>query len=142
AQARRLKHMLAVMFVDLDMFKLLNDKLGHACGDQLLKDTAQHLKTLVRETDLVSRIGGDEFAVLLTQIGDSVDALKVAERINNAINYTWAFEEKLYAVTASIGISIYPKDGEDIDSLLSSADTAMYRTKKSGGNNFQFYSKR
>lgn len=142
AQARRLKHMLAVMFVDLDMFKLFNDKMGHARGDQLLKDTVQHLKTLVRETDLVSRIGGDEFAILLTQIEDSLDALKVAERIKEAVNYAWSYEEQIYRVTASIGISIYPKDGEDIDSLLSSADTAMYQTKNSGGHDFLFYSKR
>ncbi len=139
SQAKRNQKLVAVLFLDLDRFKIINDTLGHTVGDQLLKAIS---KTLIagRETDTVTRLGGDEFTIMLTNITHAKDAALVAEKILNtlALNPYRVTGHEIF-ITASIGITIYPYDGEDIESLLKNADTAMYRAKDGGRNNYQFY---
>src|ERR1700722_4303462 len=140
SQAQRYHRQLAVAFIDLDRFKQINDTLGHEAGDELLKEVANRLKTCVRDSDTVARLGGDEFVVLLTELGDERYAATVAQKIINAVAKPFNLLGQEFRVTASIGISTYPKDGPDEQTLTKNADIAMYQAKEDGKNNFQFYS--
>lgn len=139
AQARRRKQMVAVMFVDMDRFKVVNDTVGHALGDRLLKDIAERLSGLVRDGDTVARMGGDEFTILLADGSGLVEAAEVAERILDACRRPWPLDAREFRVTASIGIAMYPNDAEDVESLIRNADAAMYRAKNQGGDAYHFY---
>jgi diguanylate cyclase (GGDEF)-like protein/PAS domain S-box-containing protein len=140
AEARRNRKMLAVMFLDLDNFKNINDILGHSTGDKLLIEVAGRLKTCLRQTDLIARIGGDEFNMVLPDIGGPESAVSIAKKITSLFETPFVIEKEELPITASIGITIYPDDGEDAESLLKYADIAMYQAKGNGGNNYQFYS--
>jgi diguanylate cyclase (GGDEF)-like protein len=137
AQARRKRQALAVMFLDLDAFKLVNDTLGHAMGDELLRVAAKRLTGVMREGDSVARVGGDEFMVLLPSAAGAEDATKIANRILEAMRQPWQLGGHEFHLTASIGIAVYPSDGTDAIALLRNADTAMYRAKDQGRDNFQ-----
>ncbi len=143
ASARRDNERLAVLFIDLDRFKPINDNLGHAVGDLLLKAVAERIRGVIRESDTPARIGGDEFVVLLEMIQDDVDAQTVAEKIRVALNQPFEIvghgEEHRIAVSACIGIAFYPEDGTDMIELSRHADEAMYRAKESGRNAVAFY---
>ncbi len=139
AQARRRKTELALLFLDLDHFKQINDTLGHEVGDLLLKALAERLVGCVRESDTVSRLAGDEFVVLLVDISGPQDASRVAQRIIQAVSDTYHLEEHEIVVTTSVGICFYPQDGQDRTTLLRNADAAMYRAKMLGRNRFEFY---
>jgi diguanylate cyclase (GGDEF)-like protein len=140
SEAHRYGRRLAVAFLDLDRFKQINDTLGHDAGDQLLQDVAKRLKLCVRESDTVARLGGDEFVVLLPELSDVKNAAVIAEKILLAIAKPFTLIGHEFRVTASIGISAYPMDGLDEQSLTKNADIAMYKAKAEGKNNFQFYS--
>ena len=138
-RARAKQQALAVFFIDLDRFKTVNDSLGHAAGDSLLKVMAERLSSLMRESDMVARLGGDEFVVLMDG-GLDADALsKVARRMLGVLCEPLRLSGRPLQVSASIGIGLYPADGSDVASLLKSADTAMYLAKSRGKNNFQFF---
>ena len=137
--AHRQRQQLAVLFLDLDRFKHINDSLGHAVGDQLLKKVAQCLLTCVRHSDTVSRPGGDEFVLLLTFIEHAEDAAIAAQKILTALALPVQIDGNDLHVTVSIGISIYPDDGADTEALMKGADTAMYHAKENGRNNYAFF---
>jgi diguanylate cyclase (GGDEF)-like protein/PAS domain S-box-containing protein len=139
AQAHRSASRLAILFLDLDRFKVINDSLGHSLGDRLLQEVAERLQAGVRQGDTVARLGGDEFILLLPGIGRAEDAAKVAEKILETLKFPVRLEDRELFVTASIGISLYPEDGFDVESLIKNADTAMYRAKEQGRDNFQLY---
>jgi diguanylate cyclase (GGDEF)-like protein/PAS domain S-box-containing protein len=130
----------AVLFVDLDHFKEINDSLGHTIGDQLLKAVAQRLVGCVREEDTVARLGGDEFTVIMEEVDDSLAAGRMAEKIIRAFHQQFALPDQELGITTSIGISLYPSDGRDTETLLRNADAAMYRAKSDGRNAYRFYS--
>jgi len=132
AMARRRNTHFALLFLDLDRFKEINDALGHAVGDAVLKRVAQCLVSSVREADTVSRHGGDEFLILLGEISDVADAVRIADKIVNALSTPNARDESALSVTASIGISIYPEHGQDAETLIERADAAMYHAKRQG----------
>ena len=138
-QARRSKQPLAVLFLDLDDFKLINDTLGHSVGDSLLKAVAERIQNCLRESDTVARLGGDEFTLLLPEISRFEDAAQIADKIVCDLRLPVMIAGKELFVTASVGISIYPDDGEDADSLLKNADTAMYHAKKHDKNSYRFF---
>lgn len=138
AMARRRGTRLALMFLDLDNFKQINDTLGHAAGDQVLKRVAQCLATAVRGADTVSRHGGDEFLILLAEVSEGADALLIANKVLTALRAPMPLEDQMVALSASIGISLYPDHGEDIDLLISRADTAMYHAKRHGLGSFVY----
>jgi len=142
SQAQRSNKQLAVAFIDLDRFKQINDTLGHEAGDELLKEVATRLKSCLRESDIVARLGGDEFVVLLTELTDEKYAATVAQKIITAIARPFVLLGQEFRVTASIGISTYPLDGADEQTLTKNADIAMYQAKEDGKNNFQFYSEK
>ena len=135
--ARRSGKSLAVMFVDLDHFKSINDTLGHTAGDELLLEMARRLRDCVREDDTVARLGGDEFTIILSELRHPEDAVKVAEKIIAAVQKPMSIGGMPIDVSASIGIALYPVDGNDPESLLRNADSAMYRAKESGRNTYQ-----
>lgn len=149
--AKRHQRLLAILFLDLDNFKRINDTLGHHAGDELLKQVADRLSNYIRKSDsisrystdefsaVVARLGGDEFTILLTEIAQVHDTIKVAQRILDAIAQPFDIEGQEVFITTSIGIAIYPIDGEDVDSLLKNCDTAMYHAKNEGRNNYKFY---
>lgn len=137
--AQRHGEQIALLFLDLDHFKLINDASGHPAGDELLKQVAVRLKELIRKEDTVARLGGDEFTVLLSEIDSSDDAATVAEKILHEIARPFRLDHTEVVISASIGISAFPNDGSDAATLLKNADTAMYRAKENGRNNFQFY---
>ncbi|GBG13060.1 diguanylate cyclase [Novimethylophilus kurashikiensis] len=139
AQASRNGDMVAVLFIDLDRFKNVNDSLGHNIGDMLLKETGERLKGCVREIDTVSRMGGDEFAVLMTDIKRPKEVTVTAQQILEAVARLYTVDEYELFLTASIGISLFPRDGLDEHLLLKNADTAMYRAKNAGKNRFEFF---
>jgi diguanylate cyclase (GGDEF)-like protein/PAS domain S-box-containing protein len=140
AHAHRSQSRMAVMFVDLDRFKQINDSLGHAAGDALLQAVALRLLDAVREDDTVARMGGDEFVIMLSDVNELDSVVACARRITEAMAQTVQHEHQALQVSCSIGISLYPDDGDDIETLLKNADTAMYRAKDAGRNNFQLYS--
>jgi diguanylate cyclase (GGDEF)-like protein/PAS domain S-box-containing protein len=139
ALAQRHDEKMAVLFLDVDRFKHINDSLGHDTGDRLLQSVAARLRQCVRTSDTVSRQGGDEFVVLLSEVMHAQDATICAEKILLAVSLPHHIEQHDVHVTASIGIVMYPDDGEDADTLLKNADFAMYQAKDSGRNNYQFY---
>jgi diguanylate cyclase (GGDEF)-like protein/PAS domain S-box-containing protein len=139
ALSRRNDQMQAVLLLNLDRFKTINDSLGYTAGDRLLQSVAQRLTSCVRESDTVARFGGDEFAVLLTNIPRAQDAATVARAIKQALAQAFIFEDQEIFVSSSIGISMYPQDGRDTAGLLKTAGVALDRAKVQGGNNFHFY---
>jgi len=139
--ARRNHGHLAVLFLDLDGFKRINDSLGHAVGDRLLQSVTACLSSCVRKSDTVSRQGGDEFVILLTEVADSADAAVSAARLIAELKKTHNIGEHRLRVTVSIGISTYPDSGEDAETLIKNADTAMYHAKEHGRDNYQFFNK-
>ena len=138
ALAHRYRRELAVLFLDVDRFKHINDSLGHAIGDRLLQSVAQRLGTCVRSSDTVSRQGGDEFVILLSEVTHAQDAAVCAEKILLALRLPHRIEQHNLHITASIGIVTYPYDGTDADTLMKQADVAMYRAKDRGRDNYQF----
>ncbi|HTM62089.1 MAG TPA: EAL domain-containing protein [Burkholderiales bacterium] len=138
-QARRRNVSLGVLFIDLDDFKLVNDTQGHAAGDELLQETAKRLQSTLRDGDTVARISGDEFAVVLADLARPDDAAIVAQKIIDRLAAPATIQGQEFVVTASIGISTFPADGDDAEALLGAADAAMYRAKQSGRNAFQFF---
>jgi len=140
AQAKRHDQMLAVLFLDMDRFKVVNDTLGHAIGDSLLKEVASRLSGCLRESDTLARQGGDEFTLLLPQIGDREDAMRTAEKLIKVFDNPFQIDGHELYVSMSIGIALYPMDGESIDILVKNADIAMYDSKAKGRNRYQFYS--
>ncbi len=139
AQADRYQQKLAVMFLDLDRFKAINDTLGHTVGDQLLRIASERLRTCVRDCDTVARLGGDEFTVIVEDVADTQTAAIVAQKIIDTFAQPFNLHGHEVFVTTSIGITLYPDDDEHIDHLLRNADAAMYRAKECGRNNYQFY---
>lgn len=139
--AKRSKTSLAVMFLDLDRFKIINDTLGHTLGDKLLRVVAERLKLCIRQNDTVARSGGDEFIILLTDLRNELDAISIAMKCIKVMSEAFLIETNSFTLTTSIGISFYPKDGDTPDILIRNADIAMYRAKESGRNSFQFFTK-
>ncbi len=156
ARARRNDKSLAVLFIDLDRFKNINDTLGHEAGDRVLREVAQRLRGCLRESDTVARLGGDEFVVLIEELSQPMQVAAVAQKILaavaipfvasvarkilTAVAIPFILDAREYHITASVGISTYPADSEDMQSLLKNADISMYRAKEQGKNNYQFYS--
>jgi len=138
--AKRYRKQFAVMFIDLDGFKVVNDTLGHDAGDRLLREIAVRFKHTLRAVDVVARLGGDEFVVMMEDIAAPEQAAVLAQRILEATGKPFGLASGECRVTASIGICVYPEAGEDEQTLMKNADTAMYRAKEEGKNNFQFYS--
>ncbi len=139
ALSRRNDQLQAVLLLNLDRFKTINDSLGYTSGDRLLQSVAQRLTSCVRESDTVARFGSDEFAILLTQIPRAQDAANVARAIKHSLDQAFIFEDQEIFVSSSIGISLYPHDGRDTAGLLKTAGAALDRAKVQGGNNYQFY---
>jgi diguanylate cyclase (GGDEF)-like protein/PAS domain S-box-containing protein len=137
--ARRHGRQMAVLFIDLDHFKHINDSLGHLIGDQILKAVAGRIAPCIRDSDTVSRQGGDEFIVLLSEVNRAEDAELIAEKIRLAVMAPYTIDSHYLHLTASIGVSVYPNDGEDATALIQYADTAMYHAKEKGRNNSQFF---
>ena len=140
AHALRHTKKVAVLFIDLDRFKIINDTLGHDTGDQLLTRLAERLNQCIRHEDTVARLGGDEFAILLTDIETEQDVSQLAQMILHQLEKPFDIENRELFITASIGISLFPNDGDESGILLKNADIAMYKAKDLGKNNFQFYS--
>ncbi|MEO5335997.1 MAG: PAS domain S-box protein [Magnetospirillum sp. WYHS-4] len=138
-QGNRERQLFALMFLDLDGFKAVNDTLGHAAGDLLLQETARRLEDCVRSTDTVARLAGDEFTVILMDIKADEHAARIARNILKSLTDPFLLDGREAKVRASIGISVYPRDGEDADSLLEYADRTMYAVKRAGKNGFRFY---
>ena len=137
--AARHDRRLAILFLDLDGFKLINDSLGHTIGDELLREVAKRLLLCVRRSDTVSRQGGDEFVVLLAEVNAAQDAAVTAEKIRVALAAPYFISSHQLHVRCSVGISVYPEDGRDVDTLIRSADMAMYHAKETGRNRVQFF---
>jgi diguanylate cyclase (GGDEF)-like protein len=139
ALARRNQHKLGVLFLDLDVFKHINDSLGHSVGDKLLQSVAARMLTCVRKSDTVSRQGGDEFVILLPEVAQPADAAISAAKIITELKKVHSIGEHRLHVTASIGLSTFPDNGEDAETLIKNADTAMYHAKQCGRDNYQFF---
>jgi diguanylate cyclase (GGDEF)-like protein/PAS domain S-box-containing protein len=139
ASARRQKGKVALLFLDLDRFKDINDSLGHSVGDLVLKEVAERLEKWAREQDTVARLGGDEFIIVLTAAKDGADAAVAAERIMNAMTAACVIQGRSLSISCSVGISIFPEHGKDGETLIKNADAAMYSAKESGRNRFRFF---
>src|SRR5439155_19946804 len=139
-QARKDGSVLAVLFLDLDRFKHVNDSRGHETGDKLLKTVAQRVRSTVRPEDAVVRMGGAEFVVMLKQVQSTDQVNETAERINQALSAPMVVDGRTLVTTVSIGVSLFPRDGTDMGELLRHSDTAMYQAKDRGRNNFQLFS--
>jgi len=139
SHAHRKKEMLAILFLDLDRFKVINDTLGHSVGDELLQVIANRLRICLREDDSIARVSGDEFTVLLPSITHGEDVCTIVNKILEVIKQPWVTGGHELCVTTSIGISLYPNDGEEADTLLRNADLAMYYGKEHGRNSYHFY---
>jgi len=137
--AKRHERMLAVVFIDMDNFKAINDGWGHAYGDQLLIEVAQRLRALLREGDSVARLGGDEFALLLSELGNAEDAGRIAERVLKTLSPAICLDQHEVFVGASLGVTVFPVDGEDVTTLLRNADMAMYQAKAAGRGCVRFF---
>jgi diguanylate cyclase (GGDEF)-like protein/PAS domain S-box-containing protein len=141
ALAKRNDWPMAVLFVDLDRFKLVNDTLGHGAGDRLLKEAGERLRSCIRSSDTVARLGGDEFAAILSELGKPGDAGLVAQKIIDAFRRPFDLEGKETYVTASVGVTLYPADSDSAEALVVNADAAMYRAKEQGRNNYQYFTR-
>jgi diguanylate cyclase (GGDEF)-like protein len=141
AHAKRSSSKVAIVFIDLDRFKLINDSFGHNSGDEVLRGVARRLREQIREVDTVARIGGDEFTLIMPGIYRPDDTVKIASKLLEVFRRPLKLGEREVVVTASIGISIYPDDGSDAEALVNNADSAMYQAKKRGGDNFQMYTR-
>jgi len=139
SHAQREKARLAVLFLDLDRFKVINDSLGHNVGDQLLQAVAARLRSCVRDSDTVARLGGDEFTVMLPNLARADDGAVVAEKILDAIRHPFSLDGREFFLTTSIGISLFPDDGTDTETLIKNADTAMYQAKEQGSDNYALF---
>jgi diguanylate cyclase (GGDEF)-like protein len=139
AAARRRRRRVALILIDLDHFKQVNDTHGHEAGDELLKEAAARLQHAVRESDTVVRLGGDEFVVLVTDIADLDDAVAEAAKLRTTLGDPIEVQQQSFALTASLGVSLSPHDGESMGALLQHADTAMYHAKAAGRNTVAFY---
>ena len=137
--AQRYEHLVAVLLLDLDHFKVINDSLGHAAGDALLKAVAGRLHSCVRDTDTVARLGGDEFVILMPDMVDDEAAVLVARKVLDVLSQSFSIESHTLYISASIGVSLYPADGENEETLLKNVDMAMYRAKQNGRSNFHLY---
>jgi diguanylate cyclase (GGDEF)-like protein/PAS domain S-box-containing protein len=138
-RAKRASHMVGLLYLDLDRFKPVNDALGHKCGDKLLQTVARRLKRSVREEDTIARLGGDEFAVILEHLSRPRDAAATARKLLHAMARPFLLEGHKARITASIGITVYPFDGDDVETLLRRADGAMYRAKTERTNDYRFW---
>jgi diguanylate cyclase (GGDEF)-like protein len=138
--AERTQQQIAILFIDLDEFKDVNDTLGHRFGDLLLKEVAERLHSHVRNSDTVARLGGDEFVIFLQNSGDVENVIDIAEKIMGAFADYFTLEGREFYVTASIGISLFPADGETVEELIKNSDAAMYHAKKQGKSRYQFFS--
>src|SRR2546427_5343881 len=141
ALAKRNAWPMAVLFIDLDRFKLVNDTLGHGAGDKLLREAAERLRSCVRASDTVGRLGGDEFAAILSELAKPGDAGLVAQKIIDAFKRPFDLEGKETYVTASVGVTLYPVDSDDAEALVVNADAAMYRAKEEGRDNYQYFTR-
>jgi diguanylate cyclase (GGDEF)-like protein len=139
-EARKRRQKFAVLFLDLDKFKEVNDRFGHEAGDEVLRQIANRMRACLRHTDKIARMGGDEFYVLIDALHDSRYAADVAQKLLQAASRPVEAAGKMHQLSVSIGISIYPNDGHDTQSLLQKADTAMYRAKEMGKDGFAFFS--
>jgi diguanylate cyclase (GGDEF)-like protein/PAS domain S-box-containing protein len=139
AQARRNEYLVAVLLMDLDRFKVINDNLGHSIGDSLLKAVAERLRQCIRTSDSIARLGGDEFTIVLEGIENVHDVVMVVEEVLRSIARPYYIEGNELLTSASIGITLFPFDDGDIEAFLKNADTAMYRAKKAGGNSYTFF---
>jgi diguanylate cyclase (GGDEF)-like protein len=139
SHSKRNNQMLSIMFIDLDRFKDINDTMGHTTGDLLLKEVAERLKNAVRDDDTVARMGGDEFALIFTDIDQENHIVRIAENIMSVFTSAFVVNGHEFYITPSAGISIYPNDGQQTELLLKNADMAMYRAKEFGKNNYQFF---
>src|ERR1044071_293214 len=137
--SQRSPRAIAVVFMDLDHFKFVNDSLGHSTGDKLLKGMGERLRSVLREGDTVGRVGGDEFVLILNDQSNEEVIFRAMQRITAKVAEPITVDGKELYVTCSAGISLYPQDGRDVDTLLKNADAAMYRAKEHGRSNFQFY---
>lgn len=142
AQAERSRRRVGLMFLDLDRFKHINDSLGHHIGDKLLQQMAGRLSSAVRQSDTVARLGGDEFVIVLPEVRDVQDLTPLANKLLEIIAAPVQLEGNELHVSGSVGISVFPDDGTDLDTLMRNADTAMYHAKENGRNNFQFFTPR
>ena len=150
--AEKYKKLLAIIYLDLDDFKRINDTFGHNFGDKFLQSVSDRLVKKIRSIDTLARIeednlettiarlGGDEFTILLREIKETQDASRVAQRIIDLFSQPFHIENRVIFISPSIGIALYPNDGQDVDTLLRNADTAMYHAKEKGRNNYQFFS--
>src|SRR5882672_5140893 len=141
ALAKRNEWSMAVLFIDLDRFKLVNDTLGHSAGDKLLKEAAVRLRSCIRSSDTVGRLGGDEFAAILSELAKPGDAGRVAQKFIVAFNQPFDLDGKETYVSASVGITLYPADSDSAEALVMNADAAMYRAKERGRNNYQYFTR-
>jgi diguanylate cyclase (GGDEF)-like protein len=139
--ARQDKRSFTVLYLDLDGFKAINDDLGHAVGDKLIENTARRLEKCIRKGDMVARVGGDEFIVLLQDI-ETFDVSRVAEKIIKSLSEPFMLSDQTLSVTTSVGVATYPEDGEDISTLIHSADSAMYEAKRNGKNGYRISHKK
>ena len=139
AQAKRKKLQVAALYMDVDRFKSINDMLGHSSGDALLRQAAERMQACLRKTDTLARMGGDEFTVVVTELNDPQDAMIVATKLIESMRAPFQIDQHELFVTLSLGISIYPDDGLDSDTLMANADAAMYRAKETGRDNFQWF---
>ncbi|NJD03663.1 MAG: diguanylate cyclase, partial [Ruminiclostridium sp.] len=139
ANAVRKKRMVAVYFLDLDNFKTINDTLGHVYGDELIAKVGKHLREQMRKGDTIARLGGDEFIIMQPNIREFDEVTRMALRLLDSFKQPWILEGREYYVTTSIGVTFFPDDGQDMLTLMKNADTAMYRAKELGKNNFQLY---
>lgn len=138
-KSNRHKQIFAILFIDLDHFKEINDSLGHLVGDEILKSVSNSLRKIIREEDTLARLGGDEFTVLLENLTSPQDASMIANKILNILSKEIIINENILYVSSSIGISVYPSDGKSAENLLKYADSAMYKAKSEGRNNYQYY---
>jgi diguanylate cyclase (GGDEF)-like protein/PAS domain S-box-containing protein len=137
--AKRQKCMVGFIYLDLDHFKEINDVMGHQVGDELLVQVSERLKSCVRDVDTVSRMGGDEFVLLINELADPLDAVEVIQKVLEKLSYSFDIDRRTFKVSCSLGASFYPVDGDDFTQLLQSADTAMYQAKSGGRNTFRLF---
>jgi len=139
AQSRRHKQRMAVLFLDMDRFKVINDSMGHDVGDLMLKEAALRMRACLREEDIVARYGGDEFTCVLMDVSDNEDATKVADKLINALSLPFNLLGREYFISSSVGIALFPDNGERAEDLVKNADAAMYSAKEGGGHGYRFF---